>query len=86
MKISKPMIYKSLLTGKRTTLHFDNGGKYGLNYLECQVLYVDGSFKAYITNGFRILNTGKSFSGLKAALNWGHTTMGSYLSDAGLSA
>lgn len=64
-------LYSSLLTGKRTVLHFDNGGSYGHNFKEAQVTYNGFHFYVIITDGYKYKVGQDGFSSLKAAVAWG---------------
>lgn len=65
-------LYNSLLTGKKTVLHFDNSGKYGRDFKEVQIKCTKGVFTAYITDGFRYEGL-NCFQSLKDAISWGQT-------------
>lgn len=62
-------IYKALR--KPTILHFDNQGKYGTDFKEVQIVYQRGMFRVYLTDGYKYLNAGTCFNGLKDAINYG---------------
>ena len=56
-----------------TTLHFDNAGKYGTTFVECQIIYTNGCFRVYLTDGYDFLNAGECFDNLKDAVKFGQS-------------
>ena len=68
---NKINLSKTSLSNWRTMAHFDNGGKYGSTFVECQIVYVKGHFEAYITDGFKYWQYA-IFSSLKEAVRWGN--------------
>ena len=55
-----------------TVLHFDNGGKYGIDFKEAQVWYEQGLFRVVFTDGYKWIGPHfMRFSTLKNAVAFG---------------
>ena len=62
-------------TRKGTMVHFDNSGKYGIDFKEVQIvynpMYSSNKFYAILSDGYKFLNVGKAFNTLKEAVEYG---------------
>jgi len=72
-------LYQSLI--RSTTLTLSNKGKYGIDYLECQIICENGVFTMEMTDGFKSLKYTVGFNNLKQAMNIGHGWMVALLNE-----